>query len=114
MPALSSPWFHQTSGQAIPPTGTLVAAQQPVADKSPSNTPPMTEAEMEELNKRLSRPTASSTNKRLMAYKLDSYMDRGRHSWAKMTLFQDCKKCMWTEGGTIKSTGKIGPIKTLH
>ena len=39
---------------------------------------------------------------------------QGRHSWSKMELFEDCKKCLWTPSGSVKTTScKIRPIKVL-
>ncbi|KAL3878622.1 hypothetical protein ACJMK2_030992 [Sinanodonta woodiana] len=103
MPALSSPWFHQSSAnQAIPP----------VVVRTPASQSSMSEAEMEEINKRLSRPTTSSAAKISMSWKLqNTYMEKGRHSWEKMELFEDCKKCIWTKNGTVKPSCKIRPLK---
>lgn len=72
----------------------------------------MSEAEIDELNKRLLRPTTSSKAKGSPAWKLDqTFMEQGRHSWAKMELFEDCKKCMWTSGGAIKKSCKTRPTE---
>ncbi|KAL4229851.1 hypothetical protein ACF0H5_010243 [Mactra antiquata] len=101
MPSLSSPWFHQTG------SGHDIHAHPP---KSPSQGS-MSEAEIEELNKRLLRPTTSSKAKKSQAWKLDNtFMEQGRHAWAKMELFEDCKKCMWTNDGTIKHSCKTRPL----
>lgn len=104
MPSLSSPWFHQTgNGQDIHAHS---GARSPGAGSS------MSEAEMEELNKRLLRPTTSSNAKKTKAWKLENtFMEQGRHSWAKMELFEDCKKCIWTNNGTIKHTCKTRPLE---
>lgn len=103
MPSLSSPWFHQTGA------GPDLHAHSGV--RSPG-TASLSESEIEELNKRLLRPTTSSNAKRTKAWKLDNtFMDQGRHSWAKMELFEDCKKCIWTRNGTIKHTCKTRPIE---
>lgn len=103
MPSLSSPWFHQT-GSAHD-----IHAHSGVRSPSQSS---MSEAEIEELNKRLLRPTTSSNAKKTQAWKLDNtFIEMGRHSWAKMELFEDCKKCMWTHDGTIKHSCKTRPIE---
>ncbi|XP_060078838.1 chitin deacetylase 7-like [Ylistrum balloti] len=74
----------------------------------------MTEAEQDELTRRVGRPTTSSRAKVSQTWKLENtFMENGRHSWSKMELFEDCKKCMWTEGGARKVSCKIRPL-TKH
>ncbi|KAH3838373.1 uncharacterized protein LOC127879343 [Dreissena polymorpha] len=103
MPSLSSPWFHQT--------GSAHDIHAHSGVKSPGGSS-MSEAEIEELNKRLLRPTTSSNAKRSPSWKLDqTFMEQGRHSWAKMELFEDCKKCLWTSGGAIKKSCKTRPTE---
>lgn len=100
MPSLTSPWFQQRVGPPAPPVM--------VPERSPST---MTEAEQDELTRRVGRPTTSSRAKVSQTWKLENtFMENGRHSWAKMELFEDCKKCMWTEGGTRKPSCKIRPL----
>ena len=79
--------------------------------KSPSQGS-MSDQEISELTKRISRPTTSSQAKKTHSWKLENtFMEQGRHSWAKMELFEDCKKCMWTNSGTVKHSCKIRPVK---
>ena len=102
MPSLSSPWFHQTG------TGNDIHSHSGI--KSPSQNS-MSEADIDELNKRLLRPTTSSNAKKAHSWKLENtFMDQGKHAWSKMELFEDCKKCMWTTGGTVKPSCKIRPM----
>ncbi|RUS90127.1 hypothetical protein EGW08_002094 [Elysia chlorotica] len=97
----SSPWFHQRRSESAPP------AQRP---KEP---PAMSQKEQEEITNRISKPTESALYRKSLYWKLDSFMDRGFHSWSKMDLFDDCKRCMWTHDGTIKNSScKIRPIRT--
>lgn len=102
MPSLSSPWFQQTGSATM---------LQPHVVRSPSSNS-MSDKEISELTTRVSRPTTSSQAKKTQSWKLqNNFMEQGRHSWAKMELFEDCKKCIWTPSGTVKHTCKIRPIK---
>jgi len=104
MPALSSPWFQQRNTMGTQSTAA-------VQERPPSI---MTEAEQDEATRRLSRPTTSSMAKTSQAWKLENtFMDNGRHVWSKMELFTDCKKCMWSNDGGIKSTCKIRPLQKV-
>ena len=104
MPSLSSPWFHQTGN--VPDIHSHSAIRSAGAGSN------MSEAEMLELNKRLLRPTTSSNAKKSKAWKLENtFMEQGRHSWSKMELFEDCKKCVWTNGGSIKHSCKTRPTE---
>lgn len=102
MPSLSSPWFQQTgSATMLIPQGPRSASQGSMSDQ-----------EITELTKRLSRPTTSSQAKKTQSWKLENnFMEQGRHSWAKMELFEDCKKCIWTNSGTVKHSCKIRPTE---
>lgn len=102
---MASPWFQQRNPMV---SQAATAAAATVPERAPST---MTEMEMEELNRRLLRPTTSSRAKVNQSWKLDNtFMDKDRHAWSKMELFEDCKKCMWTNQGTIKSSCKIRPL----
>ncbi|XP_063414081.1 uncharacterized protein LOC134696297 [Mytilus trossulus] len=100
MPSLDSPWFEQV-GQAV--------AAVTTARSTSSN---MTETEMDDLLKRVAKPTLASKAKVNQSWKLEnSFMETGRHSWAKMELFEDVKKCMWTQGGGVKKACKLRPFE---
>ena len=97
----NSPWFHQRRSESAPP------AQRP---KEP---PSISQKEQEEITERISKPTESALYRKSLYWKLDSFMERGFHSWSKMDLFDDYKRCMWTHDGTIKTSScKIRPIRT--
>lgn len=99
MPSLDSPWFEQ-AGQAVAAVATA---------RSTSSS--MKESEMDELLKRVAKPTLSSKAKVNQSWKLEnSFMETGRHSWAKMELFEDVKKCMWTGSGGVKQSCKLRPF----
>lgn len=103
MPALTSPWFQQRTPLAD-------QAEAVVVQERPAST--MTEAEMDELTKRVGRPTTSSRAKISQSWKLDmSFVEKGRNSWSKMELFEDVKKCMWKENGVIKESCKVRPLQ---
>lgn len=103
MPALTSPWFYQRNPQ-LPPQ--LANAAQ---TRSPST---MTEDDVDQITKRVGRPTQASKAKLSQSWKLENtFMDNGRHAWAKMNLYADCKKCMWKDNGVVKSTYKIRPVQ---
>ncbi|KAK3099899.1 hypothetical protein FSP39_011480 [Pinctada imbricata] len=104
MPALTSPWFQQRN-----PLAAQAVAAIPATPRAPSN---MTEAEVEKITERVGKPTRASRAKINQSWKLENtFMDSGRHSWAKMELYADCKKCMWRDNGSIKQNScKIRPI----
>ena len=100
MPSLDSPWFEQ-AGQAVAAVTTA---------RSPSST--MKESEMDDLLRRVGKPTLSSKAKVNQSWKLENtFMETGRHSWSKMELFEDVKKCMWTPSGGIKKSCKLRPFE---
>lgn len=102
MPSLSSPWFHQTGSTYD------IHAHSGVRSSQSS----LSETEIQDLTKRLLRPTTSSNAKISQAWKLENaFMEQGRHSWTKMELFEDCKKCIWTNDGTIKRSCKTRPLE---
>ncbi|KAL8593841.1 hypothetical protein ACOMHN_065318 [Nucella lapillus] len=102
MPNVNSPWTYPSRSESAPPVNRR---------KAPSS---MSVDEQEALSARLSQPTESARFRRALFWKLDGYTDTGSHSWSKMELFEDCKKCMWTPTGSIKrSTCKIRPIKVM-
>ncbi|XP_076446464.1 uncharacterized protein LOC143283920 [Babylonia areolata] len=102
MPSLSSPWFQQKRSDNTP---------TPPRPKPPSA---MSVVEQEALSARLSKPTESARQRSALYWKMDGFMDTGRHSWNKMELFEDCKKCMWTPSGAIKrDTCKIRPTHVV-
>ncbi|KAL8612922.1 hypothetical protein ACOMHN_034999 [Nucella lapillus] len=102
MPSLSSPWFQQKKSE-----GTSSATRP----KAPSS---MSVEEQEALSARLSKPTESARQRRALFWKMEGFMDTGRHSWNKMELFEDCKKCMWSPSGAIKREScKIRPTKMV-
>lgn len=94
----STPWFQPKRSDSAPPVK---------REKDPPN---ITMKEQDETTERLLRPTESVLNRQSLYWKLDSYMDRGFHSWSKMDLFADCKRCMWTGNGRLKKSCKIRPV----
>ncbi|GFO06075.1 hypothetical protein PoB_003258000 [Plakobranchus ocellatus] len=96
----SSPWFQPRRSESAPPTQ---RAREP---------PSISQKEQEEITERISRPTESALYRKSIFWKIDSFMDRGFHSWSKMDLFGDCKRCMWNQNGTVKASCKIRPILT--
>jgi len=94
----STPWFHPKRSDSAPPV------------KREREPPNITMKEQEETTERLLRPTESVLNRQSLYWKLDGYMDRGFHSWSKMDLFADCKRCMWTGQGRLKNSCKIRPV----
>jgi len=102
MPGLASPWFHQRNP---------LAAQAAAAVQSGPDDNNLSEADVNQITSRVSKPTTASRAKVSSSWKLDNtFMDNGRHSWSKMGLFADCKRCMWNDSGTVKTTCKIRPI----
>lgn len=98
----SSPWFHQRRSESAPP------------NQRPKEPPAISQKEQNEITERISKPTESALYRKSLYWKLDSFMERGFHSWSKMDLFDDCKRCMWTPEGTIKANScKIRPIRTF-
>ncbi|GFR87668.1 hypothetical protein ElyMa_004229300 [Elysia marginata] len=97
----SSPWYHQRRSESAPP------------NQRPKEPPTISQKQQDEITERISKPTESALYRKSLYWKLDSFMDRGFHSWSKMDLFDDCKRCMWTPDGTIKTNScKIRPIRT--
>ncbi|XP_005110770.1 uncharacterized protein LOC101857753 [Aplysia californica] len=96
----STPWFHQRRSESAPPV------------ERPREPPSISAKEQDEVTERLLRPTESALYRQSLYWKLDSFMDRGFHSWSKMDLFSDCKRCMWTPDGSIKRSCKIRPLRT--
>ena len=103
MPALTSPWFQQRNPLAVQAVAVLPPGR-------PQNN--MTEAEVEKITQRVGKPTRASRAKVNQTWKLENtFMDHGRHSWSKMDLYADCKKCMWKDNGSVKQQScKIRPI----
>lgn len=93
----NSPWIQQPRSESAPPV-------HPVRDP-----PPISRKEQDEIIERLSRPTESALYRKSLCWKLDSFMDRGYHSWTKLDLFKDWKDCMWTPVGSLKTTYKLRP-----
>ncbi|ELT89040.1 hypothetical protein CAPTEDRAFT_220458 [Capitella teleta] len=61
------------------------------------------------------RDTASSRakidvpwKKRLHVAQETTFKDEDRYSWHKMALFADCHRCVWTPGGAVRESTKIG------
>ncbi|KAK6172860.1 hypothetical protein SNE40_016434 [Patella caerulea] len=97
----NAPWFHQSQRRNPRP---LEVSVENIQDKLAKS-----ENEVDAICSRVSRPTESSLCKRSLPVTLSSYMERGRHSWSKMELFSDVKKCMWSDSGEIKRTCKLRP-----
>lgn len=71
----------------------------------------MSKEEQDKIVENLKRPTRSSQAKQepvdLKRLHTQSFMENDRHSWKAMKYFNDCHKCMWTDGGTVKRGTKI-------
>lgn len=93
----SSPWLQQRRSESAPPA------------QRPRDPPSISAKDQDESTERLLRPTESALYRQSLYWKLDSFMDKGFHSWSKMDLFSDCKRCMWGPHGSIKSSCKIRP-----
>ncbi|XP_046544455.1 uncharacterized protein LOC124254656 [Haliotis rubra] len=79
----------------------------PALSPAPPNelsTPVMDGEDIDALTQRLMKPTRASQAKTSLHWKMDTYLDRGRHAWSKMELCEDNKKCLWTSNGTVKKT----------
>ena len=67
--------------------------------------------EQEKVVERLSRPTHASSAKvdRTVVHRLhvDTYLQRNHYVWHKLPLFEDVKRCQWTNNGTVKHSTKI-------
>jgi len=94
----STPWFQQPRSESAPPV------------QRPKEGSTVSAKDQEEITNRLMRPTESALYRQSLYWKLDSFMDRGFHSWSKMDLFSDSKRCMWTPHGSVKRSCKIRPI----
>lgn len=93
-----SPWYHQKRSESAPPANKV---REP---------PTITAKEQNDITARLSRPTESALYRQSLFWKLDGFMDKGFHSWSKMDLFDDSKRCMWNKDGAIKRSCKIRPL----
>ncbi|KAK2149262.1 hypothetical protein LSH36_458g02070 [Paralvinella palmiformis] len=67
---------------------------------------------MEKTVEHLCRPTKASAAKMVESpwmkrLYIPSYMESGKYQWDQMTLLEDCKKCTWTDEGTVKQGKKI-------
>ncbi|XP_059163167.1 uncharacterized protein LOC131946425 [Physella acuta] len=98
----NSPWIHQRGSDSAPPVS------------RPRDPPAISLSEQDEMVERVSRPTESALYRQSLYWKLDSYMDRGFHSWTKMDLFTDSKNSMYTPEGSIKKTCKIRPVQKVE
>ncbi|XP_048244000.1 uncharacterized protein LOC124114670 [Haliotis rufescens] len=101
MPTMSSPWYQhrpQVGGSLSPPP-----------PPQPKKLVPLSDEELDAINRRMCRPTEASKARQALFWKMDGFMDRGRCAWTKMAMFKDVKKTMWTNGGTIKKTCSIRP-----
>ncbi|KAH9510026.1 hypothetical protein Btru_044862 [Bulinus truncatus] len=95
----NSPWIQQPRSESAPPIQYL------------RDPPAISKKEQDEITERVSKPTESALYRKSLCWKLDSFMDRGYHSWTKLNLFKDWKNCMWTPVGSIKTTYKLRPHK---